>query len=62
MVIPIVLITQFWIFASLIIATKEMLNFKSNIKSLGVVLIAFLIIAIVSVSFIMSKLDGFPTV
>ena len=62
MCVPIVLITQFWIFASLIIATREMLNFKSNIKSLGIVLIAFLIIAIVSVSFIMSKLDGFPTV
>ena len=57
---PIIFITQFWIFASLIIATREILNFKSNIKSLGVILIAFLIIAIVSLTFIMGKIDNLP--
>ena len=61
LVIPLIFITQFWIFASLIIATREILNFKSNIKSLGVVLITFLIIAIVSVTFIMSKIGSIPT-
>tara|TARA_Y100000748_G_C15377150_1_gene442207 strand:- start:56 stop:592 length:537 start_codon:yes stop_codon:yes gene_type:complete len=60
LVMPIIFITQFWIFASLIIATREILNFKSNIKSLGVILIAFLIIAIVSLTFIMGKIDNLP--
>ena len=54
--LPLIFITQFWIFASLIIATREVLNFKSNIKSLGVVILAFLIIAIVSLTFITGKL------
>ena len=57
LVVPIVFLTQFWIFASLIIGVRETLNFKSNFKSAGVVLIAFLIISIVSLSFVMNKVN-----
>ena len=60
LVIPIIFLTQFWIFASLIIATKQILNLKSNFKSFGVVFLSFLIIAIVSVSFVMSKMQALP--
>ena len=60
LVIPIIFLTQFWIFASLIISTKQILNLKSNFKSLGVVFLSFLIIAIVSVSFVMSRMEALP--
>ena len=60
LVIPIIFLTQFWIFASLIISTKQILNLKSNFKSLGVVFLSFLIIAIVSISFVMSKMEALP--
>ena len=60
LVIPIIFLTQFWIFASLIISTKQILNLKSNFKSFGVVFLSFLIIAIVSVSFVMSKMQALP--
>ena len=33
LMIPIIFLTQFWIFAGLIISTKQILNLKSNIKS-----------------------------
>ena len=56
LVVPIVFLTQFWIFASLIIGIRETLNFKSNFKSAGVIIIAFLIISIVSLSFVMDKI------
>ena len=55
LVIPVIFLTQFWIFASLIISTKEVLNFKSNIKAFGIVFLSFLILAILSVSFVMSR-------
>ena len=38
-VIPIIFLTQFWIFASLIVATKQILNLKSNFKAFGLSLI-----------------------
>ena len=60
LVIPIIFLTQFWIFASLIISTKQILNLKSNFKSFGVVFLSFLIFAIVSVSFVMSRMDALP--
>ena len=60
LVVPIIFLTQFWIFASLIISTKQILNLKSNFKSLGVVFLSFLIIAIVSVSFVMSRMEALP--
>ena len=60
LVIPIIFLTQFWIFASLIIATKEILNMKSNFKSFGIVLLSFLIIAIISISFVMSRMEALP--
>ena len=59
-VIPIVFFTQFWIFASLIVSTKQILNLKSNIKSFGIVFLSFLIIAFLSVSFVMSKMNALP--
>ena len=43
LVVPIVFLTQFWIFAALIIGVRETLNFKSNFKSAGVVIILSLI-------------------
>ena len=60
LVMPIIFLTQFWIFASLIISTKEVLNFKSNIKAFGIVFLSFLILAILSVSFVMSRLNSLP--
>ena len=57
LVVPIVFLTQFWIFASLIIGVRETLNFKSNFKSAGVITIAFLIISIVSLSFVMDRIN-----
>ena len=60
LVIPIIFLTQFWIFASLIIATKQVLNVKSNLKSFGIVFLSFLIIAFLSVSFVMSRMDALP--
>ena len=60
LVIPIIFLTQFWIFASLIISTKQILNLKSNFKSFGVVFLSFLIIAIVSISFVMSRMNAIP--
>ena len=60
LVIPIIFLTQFWIFAALIIATKEVLNLKSNFKSFGVVFLSFLIIAFLSISFMMSRMNSLP--
>ena len=60
LVIPIIFLTQFWIFASLIIASKEVLNLKSNFKSFGVVFLSFLIIAFLSISFMMSRMNSLP--
>ena len=60
LVIPVIFITQFWIFASLIISTKHVLNLKSNFKSFGVVFLSFVIIAFLSITFVMSKMDAIP--
>tara|TARA_B100000941_G_scaffold26787_1_gene15953 strand:+ start:387 stop:932 length:546 start_codon:yes stop_codon:yes gene_type:complete len=59
-VIPVIFLTQLWIFASLIIATKQVLNLKSNFKSFGVVFLSFLIIAFLSVTFVMSRMNALP--
>ena len=50
MMIPIIFLTQFWIFAGLIISTKQVLGLKSNIKSFGIVFLSFLIIAPILIS------------
>ena len=60
LMIPIIFLTQFWIFAGLIIATKQILNLKSNIKSFGIVFLSFLIIAFLSISFVMSRMNVLP--
>jgi hypothetical protein len=60
LMIPIIFLTQFWIFAGLIISTKEILNLKSNLKSFGIVFLSFLIIIFLSISFIMSKMNALP--
>ena len=60
LVFPIIFLTQFWIFASLIISSKNVLNLKSNFKSFGVVFLSFLIIALLSVSFVMSRMNTLP--
>ena len=60
LMIPIIFLTQFWIFAALIISTKEVLNIKSNFKSFGIVLLSFLIIAFLSISFVMSRMNMLP--
>ena len=59
-VVPIILLTQLWIFASLIISMKQILNLKSNLKSFGIVFLSFLIIAFLSISFVMSKMNALP--
>ena len=58
--IPIIFLTQFWIFASLIIATKQILNLKSSFKAFGIVFLSFLIIVFLSISFVMSRMDALP--
>ena len=60
LVIPVIFLTQFWIFASLIISTKQVLNLKSNFKSFGIVFLSFLILAILSVSFVMTRMNSLP--
>ena len=60
MMIPIIFLTQFWIFAGLIISTKQVLGLKSNIKSFGIVFLSFLIIAFLSISFVMSRMNALP--
>tara|TARA_B100001175_G_C19444358_1_gene607947 strand:- start:450 stop:995 length:546 start_codon:yes stop_codon:yes gene_type:complete len=60
LVLLIVFLTQFWIFASLIISTKQILSLKSNFKAFGVVFLSFLIIAFLSVAFIMSRMNALP--
>ena len=60
LMIPIIFLTQFWIFAALIISTKQILNLKSNFKSFGVVFLSFLIIAFLSITFVMSRMDALP--
>ena len=60
LVLLIIFLTQFWIFASLIISTKQILNLKSNFKAFGIVFLSFLIIAFLSISFIMSKMNALP--
>ena len=60
MMIPIIFLTQFWIFAGLIISTKHVLGLKSNIKSFGIVFLSFLIIAFLSISFVMSRMNMLP--
>ena len=59
-VIPIIFLTQFWIFAALIISTKHILNLRSNFKSFGIVFLSFLIIAFLSISFVMSRMNTMP--
>ena len=59
-VIPIVLLTQFWIFASLIISTKQILNLKSSLKAFGIVFLSFLIIGFLSISFVISRMNALP--
>tara|TARA_S200000501_G_C20800062_1_gene733612 strand:- start:24 stop:569 length:546 start_codon:yes stop_codon:yes gene_type:complete len=59
-VMPIIFLTQLWIFASLTISTKEILQLKSNFKSFGIIFLSFLILAILSVSFVMSKMETLP--
>ena len=60
LMITIIFITQFWIFASLIIATKQVLSLKSNLKSFGIIFLSFLIIAFLSISFVMSRMNVMP--
>ena len=60
LMIPIIFLTQFWIFAGLIISTKQILNLKSNFKSFGIVFLSFLIIAFLSISFVMSRMNAMP--
>ena len=60
LMIPIIFLTQFWIFAGLIISTKQILSLKSNIKSFGIIFLSFLIIAFLSITFVMSRMNALP--
>ena len=58
LILLIVFLTQFWIFASLIISTKQILNLKSNFKAFGIIFLSFLIIIFLSLSFVMSRMNS----
>ena len=60
LMIPIIFLTQFWIFAGLIISTRQVLNLKSNLKSFGIVFMSFLIIVFLSISFVISRMNTLP--
>ena len=60
LMVPIIFLTQFWIFAGLIISTKQILNLKSNVKSFGIVFLSFLVIVFLSISFVMSRMNVLP--
>ena len=60
LVLLIIFLTQFWIFASLTISTKQVLNLKSSFKSFGIVFLSFLIIAFLSISFLVSRMNALP--
>lgn len=60
LMVPIIFLTQFWIFAALIISTKQILNIKSNFKSFGIVFLSFLIIAFLSIAFVVSRMNVLP--
>ena len=60
LMVPIVFLTQFWIFAGLIISSKQILNLKSNFKAFGIVFMSFLIIGFLTMSFVMSRLSSLP--
>ena len=60
LMIPIIFLTQFWIFAGLIISTRQVLNLKSNLKSFGIVFMSFLIIVFLSISFVVSRMNALP--
>jgi|TARA_B100000795_G_C22777046_1_gene430494 hypothetical protein len=60
LMLPIIFLTQFWIFAGLIISTKHILNIESNFKSFGVVFLSFLIIAFLSISFVINRMNMLP--
>ena len=60
LMITIIFLTQFWIFAALIISTKEILSLKTNFKSFGIVFLSFLIIVFLSISFVMSRMNILP--
>jgi len=60
LMVPIIFLTQFWIFAGLIISTKQILNLKSNFKAFGIVFLSFLIICFLTISFVMTRLNSLP--
>ena len=60
LVFVIVFLTQFWIFASLIISVKYTLNIKSSFKAFGIMFLSFLIIAFLSLAFIMTRMNTLP--
>ena len=60
LVLPVIFLTQFWIFASLIVSTKQVLNLKSNLKSFGIIFLSFLILAFLSIMFVMSRMNAIP--
>ena len=60
LVLLIIFLTQFWIFASLIIATRHILYLKSNLKAFGIVFLSFLVISFLTISFVMTKYNSLP--
>ena len=60
LMIPIIFLTQFWIFAGSIISTKQILNLRSSLRAFGIVFLSFLIIVFLSISFVMSRMNALP--
>ena len=60
LMVPIIILTQFWIFAGLIISTKQILNLKSNLKSFGIIFLSLLILSILFVTFVVCRMNAIP--
>ena len=56
LIIPIIFITELWFLLSLIIGVREVFNYRTKMKSFGIVLIVLLIISILGY-FLMSQMS-----
>jgi len=56
LIIPIIFITELWFLLSLTIGVREVFNYRTKMKSFGIVLIVLLIISILGY-FLMSQMS-----
>ena len=60
LVLPIIFLTPFWIFAALIISTKHILTVTYNLMSFGIEFLSFIIIACLYITFIVNRVNSIP--